>query len=805
MIISPPFLPVAGLTSSDTDPDPMMTVVDGFELAHHGVYPIAFDRRWHCGSHLAPTDQTEPVRAIADGDVIAYRVSKNAITDGQVASDGSPILNSNTGFVLLKHVTDTDDGRTITFYSLYMHLLDMTHQQGLVPQPANPPAEGSATALPAWLLDTGAGANDGAVQLGTGKKVYRKDMLGYWGSCHGMPHLHCEIFMTEADFTAWFEQDGHKVQLGEKSPVTPASKDYWGHSYFVIPGGQAFVSVPAGQSGSEYFPPQTVGTLDANSKLYVEAYFHKGERYTRSWIDRGDGTVILLTPSPVKDPYSEYEYTLYQRATHFYTDCPSEGYELLRFGRILSTDQPTLSASAQVTWVAVPYDENGTQGYIDISQTAIQKLSDADFPFFTGWQKIGDENTPFDQDGLCGYDELKKLVNDVDAAESPSQHADPEFKQEDQLVAYVHGNASVRDKLRGFVCHAPSEWDGSNSNDRYKGLNEPDGFFGSRKDSDPDGYKNFTDFLKKFQFLDQTSLGGGQKFWFFHPLAFIRHFRKCGWLHMTEFEQIYSDSRYSRHQQPSPSQLRSMYLTPLNVAARKFGMLTATRLSHFLGQGAVESGWLSNMQEASMAGRLEADGLHGAVTNPASTVSESGLGHWYGQLPAEDDAWFRSTKFNSHGARITSSYDWRNGNCDREDAQKFRGRGFKQLTGRSNYADYWNFRGWISSPFSKNWWTDPAFIAHNRNGMVAQPANIDSPQRVAVPENCIDSGGFYLRFNRSNTAIEIDKDSPTIAITVPEKAAERTISRAVTFAINGGYIDDVRRLEFTRVAKGVLG
>ncbi len=116
-------------------------------------------------------------------------------------------------------------------------------------------------------------------------------------------------------------------------------------------------------------------------------------------------------------------------------------------------------------------------------------------------------------------------------------------------------------------------------------------------------------------------------------------------------------------------------------------------------------------------------------------------------------------KPTGHGARITGSYDWRNGNCDRVDAQKFRGRGFKQLTGRSNYSDYWVFKSWISTTsFSASWWQDPAFIAHNRSGVTKVPAMIDEPQRVSLRENCLDSGGFYLRFSRPNVAKRIDQD-----------------------------------------------
>ena len=58
-------------------------------------------------------------------------------------------------------------------------------------------------------------------------------------------------------------------------------------------------------------------------------------------------------------------------------------------------------------------------------------------------------------------------------------------------------------------------------------------------------------------------------------------------------------------------------------------------------------------------------------------------------------AWFGSTKYNSKGGLIASTYNWRAGNLDDPDAQKYRGRGFKQLTGRTNYVNYWVYRGWL--------------------------------------------------------------------------------------------------------------
>jgi hypothetical protein len=99
----------------------------------------------------------------------------------------------------------------------------------------------------------------------------------------------------------------------------------------------------------------------------------------------------LLTEHPVRE--ADYEYDLYKRATALYPACPSDGYELLRFGRILAS-QPTLTGQSAgspppvtgslagnphpvsvfgqcATWVQVTY-ASGQRGYIDISDAAIK-------------------------------------------------------------------------------------------------------------------------------------------------------------------------------------------------------------------------------------------------------------------------------------------------------------------------------------------------------------------------------------------------------------------------------------------------
>ncbi|WJF88892.1 peptidase M23 [Paraburkholderia bonniea] len=601
MIISPPFLPAVP-ASADTL-DAMMDKVDSF-ATRHGIYPIAFDRRWHCGQHLDPREQSLPVRAIADGEVVAYRVCQNAICDGKKNDDGSPKLNSDTGFVLLRHTTETGDGRTLTFYSLSMHLLNLNDLTALM---GNLPAVGSAPhVLPAWLRTPTTPA--GSAVGGESRKVYRKDILGYPGKCHDQFQLHFEIFMTQPGFEAYFGQ----TQLGRTQSVTSTTTDCWGSTYYVIPPQQAFLALPPGTDAHHRLNGIPFRELDAGQNagtLYVEVYFHRGTKYTRVWQDTGDGQLKPLSGSSSHlESEAGYEYDLYKRATALYPACPSDGYELLRFGRILSTPA-TLGASAIstppafvpglpghhrplshnpcATWVQVTFAE-GRQGYIDISQDAVLKLSDADFPFFKGWKKISEGQSPFNADRLCDVDSLRKIVADTRASETSTERGQPDavWSRDQELSRYLNDpdHEDLREQLRGFICEAPTEWDASKLEPRYRQLLAPGEFYDGRVEA----YNKFIAFAAQFCFWDKTGLPDS-KLWFFHPLQFIRHFRRCGWLSLNEFKQIYSNARYGRQQQPTPDQLRTTYLIPLNYAIRKYGMTDPARLAHFLGQGAAES------------------------------------------------------------------------------------------------------------------------------------------------------------------------------------------------------------------------
>ena len=95
-----------------------------------------------------------------------------------------------------------------------------------------------------------------------------------------------------------------------------------------------------------------------------------------------------VTAGTVHD--KDYEYDLHKRATALYPVCSSDGCELLRFGRTLSSranPHPVNQSNRCATWIRVVFAE-GREGSIDISNAAILKHFDADFSCFTSGTKI---------------------------------------------------------------------------------------------------------------------------------------------------------------------------------------------------------------------------------------------------------------------------------------------------------------------------------------------------------------------------------------------------------------------------------
>jgi hypothetical protein len=591
--------------------------------------PTGAVHRWHGGVHLQ--SQGLPIRAIADGTVVAYRFAPAGETyDGLGEYD--------TSFVLIRHETEAGESTPVVFYSLYMHL---ANRQALQPD--------RYAQLPAWMKQAGPST---AVRQ-SGQKVWRKEVLGFAGKLYDRETCHFEVFTTDEALQAFWRDSLFKTE-------GCGSDDCFGDTHFVIPAGTQFLArhpraaqegphrialdahahceLPLGQQGSNEGPG------DADPTLYVSVRFHKGARIatTYTW-DNGRQRYVRLG-EPVRQP--DHEYELYRLATALYPDVPSAGLEWLRWGRVLGPDR----SARQENWQLVRYAGDKV-GYVDLAPERIVKLSDADFPHWHGWERRAQGQLVGADDGLCTDEAVIALA----------QAGDEDSKR----------------KLRHLVCKHPSEWDASDLATRYAALRAP-----GQPLHEAGNWTLFEQHVNKLAFWAEAGLPQ-RSVWHFHPLQFIRHFRKCGWLSPEEFAQCFprallrlEGAQFQRAQTSWQFAHRkaTQWSVAFNKAARKYGISNSrSRMIHLLSHVIPETGGLSFVVE---------------------------LG----------------------GSRASYS--------------PYYGRGLIQLTHLENYRAYGRFRAFtrpsdLPASFSELGWDPDTLIARDNAG-------------AHNADNCADSAGFYV-------------------------------------------------------------
>lgn len=667
MLISYPFL------SGRTDDTLVSDTIEQSISAKEGLYPVGFDRRWHGGIHLSAA-ANEPVRAIADGEVVAFRCA-SAVEHYQGVGD------FDSSFVLLKHSTHTGESTPVEFYSLYMHL------QSTKDMIADLYAQ-----LPAFIKQAKAGPG---VVKPTNVKVYRKDVLGFVGTLYDRTTLHFEIFTTDEALAKFWKDSASTTSTG--------SPDFYGDAHFIIPAGKDFLAKhPNDKAGKLDLPgvadfPLPTGVSGKNSnKLYVSVRLDRGKRSSASVAEIEPGK---FQPHATSVEQPDYEYELYRLATALYPDCPSAGYEWLRFGRVLGPD----STSNNTNWQAVSF-EDGKIGYIDLAQADIVKLSDADFPHWQGWRKIEEGQTHDAQDGLCEIDELLAVIRIED------EDGDGQITDADKQIKL--SRSDIRDKLQYLVVKHPSEWDKSSNDAKYAALRKP-----GEALENPEDWEEFKAHIEKMQFWADAGLGESSV-WHFHPIAFIRHMRKCGWLSLEEMTQLLPRISYANFEKSKPAKVTigwdtalarwQPYQTDLNKTFRKYNIISAERRSHFLGQVYIETA------------RME-------------TVREIGKGrkNSKGQWPAPAMEYYTV----------------------------FYGRGIMQLTWAGNYDAYLRYRSKLALPnlenstytderitaSSKHYWFDPRVSKTELDmslNKVWSP-RYDPDMIASNAYNACDSGGFF--------------------------------------------------------------
>lgn len=276
--------------------------------------------------------------------------------------------------------------------------------------------------------------------------------------------------------------------------------------------------------------------------------------------------------------------------------------ELLRMGKVIGPDKDKLSAEDTHNWQLVTY-ANGQQGYVDLADAAVVEhvLSDADFPYWLGWQKK--DGGLFGSNGQCDMHDLLdvlKVAHDGETGDTARQQLRDYFNDAE--------HRHVRDWAQRMVCRYPSEWDKRN-NARCGKLKEKDGL-GPGKDGpyvgNDDEFEKHMQFVEALQWWEDVGLGDSNV-WHFHPLGFISHMRRCGWLDTGDMAQCFPRSllylkgtEFAEESTPwrIASATADRWHVPFNRAARRYGISRSKqRLLHVFAHVIPETGNMRFVRE----------------------------------------------------------------------------------------------------------------------------------------------------------------------------------------------------------------
>jgi predicted chitinase len=730
MLISPPFL-IARATNQSEDAWIDACMVGG--AVGDGAFPVSLNLGWHGGMHLnAPMNGNvaESVRAIADGTVVYFKQPTPRPADPPATH---PQMYrgqwTDNGVVVIRHDTEIGDGANgkVSYFSIYMHMGTLE----------------STTVI-------------------RGRAIYRKTVLGTAGRIYGEQNkIHFEIITDDANLAKLAGRAQGDVPLAADGRADAV----YGDMYFHVPAGAAvFAQKPLGNNATAMMQPPTPHgqrvapppvelqpISNTTGEIIVSLNFTAGDANLTSYEINGTSLGAAISEH-------EAEYSLYSTATAVskaYPETarpsPSAIYDLLRFGRTVGPD--VLMPNNVPHWRKIHHSDG--QGWINLNTAVIHKFSDADLPHWKAWRLIADDTNA---DSRCDSATIKGWLDisgdgKVDPIEATTKLSDP-------LVAA---------KLKRTICKFPTEWEAATIDDRW-------GWLKTASDENPTAVSE-EDFARLKAHIDSLCFWGPANLqtqpiaatdiapavaaaaipanhWHWNPREFVRHFRTCGWLSKNELARIYPDNKYpltafrTEGRGRTPELVREQFRLEINKVCRKyFVSVSNVRMTHFFGQGAVESMYLALMLEGSAS----------FSRNPRHASFQSEANGFYVPSSSTDYLFY---------------LEGRLGNIDTGDGPKFRGRGMKQLTGRENYSKYWVYRGWLSpDSFTSPWW-NPA--------RPTRAPDIPDPQRLSTDAfNAIDAGGWYWDAGAASNQFR------SINSIITSNQIDRASVRAVARAING--------------------
>ncbi|MFZ5959105.1 M23 family metallopeptidase [Pseudomonas knackmussii] len=544
-----------------------------------------------------------PVRAIADATLAYVRQPT------PVSADPAHPLNlngkwSDDGCIVLRHETEIGEGdqARVVFYSIYLHLSAIE------------------------LADCTVGA-----------KVYRKDVLGQAGSINGRPaRIHFELIANDAA-----KAMGRTTAELRYTTASGRRDSCWGDAHFyLLPEALSFDERPRSWSD----PKNREGTIvwRPHEELFIRLRYERGQCTLSTFDAAGE---LIGEHHEAKD----FEYDLFQIASERYPECPSAGYELLRYGRVFGPDalQPRNAAH----WRQIALRDRKV--WVNLNFDFVTRFSDADFPHWLGWRLIDDDCDP---DGHCQSPTVRALLeldqdplypDQTDAigiANSPAYDSLPAEHKDALAERYAIESQRNQAKLNAHhhrlqrcIFKFPSEWTKDNFDTRYGWRRK---IYGNRAD-EPERYARMKAHQQALAFWEDARLTDiDSPHWHLPPRAFIEAFRKCGWLSANEMAQLLPMTALRK----VGGEWRS---EPVAFTDRDKDRLEVLRIE--------------------LNKSLRAHGIAGSPLRLAAFFGNA----------MQETQWFSKLHENNRSAWY---FPWD-------------GRGFLQLTHAENYIKYWRFRG----------------------------------------------------------------------------------------------------------------
>lgn len=342
--------------------------------------------------------------------------------------------------------------------------------------------------------------------------------------------------------------------------------------------------------------------------------------------------------------------------------------------------------------------KEGTEDWYEVSvveddQPVVGLIKKAGAEIITqhDWEKLGFhivEESNATADGFLDPEDMPQFFKDLFAKIDTNHDGDVDPGE----LAVALRNADTRDQWAKLIARHPTEWKDKSNAPKWNRLTQMLG-------SSPEVLKHEKERIDKLVFWDDPALQskglGNGGVWHFHPIAFLGNtIGSAGKIKITVamLKKVFEGLRNSSEKDDLLGEIASQ----INESCERYKLDTVLRLSHFFAQVRQEIGSKCRVEEDFT---YSPDGLKGTFKYFRLNPSEATFYGYPGsvkyvspqnQVAIANRAY--SGKFNNGG--VTSGLGW-----------KYRGRGLKHLTGKSNYEAF--------KTYHKTFWGDDVNFVEN--------------------------------------------------------------------------------------------